>query len=840
MTAPVLQCLDDERRKKVRAEGAGGIDYVEVSQDQRTVTLYFIGPAPADLKVANVRIDGGVNIRDIDVVEVSVGSEEDDQDGWADVRVDRPGDDSTYTLRLVNLDDAGESTDVPLAGVDPRYAAVDFSFKASCPSDIDCDVDDSCPPVVLPEPEISYLAKDYASFRQLILDRLSLIMPDWQERHVPDLGITLVEILAYVGDYLSYFQDAVANEAYLQTARQRISVRRHVRLIDYRMHEGCNARAWVCLAPKGDLPVADVGEIFFTTNYPDAPGGRKPLTEVQLNRAPGGSYEVFEPLAPAAGDRLDLVFAHNEITFYTWGNRQCCLAEGAVRATLKDGAAAAAGQQPDDAHRLLKLHVGDVLIFEEVKGPSTGIAGDADPAHRQAVRLTRVTPGIDALYGQAIVEIEWAPEDRLRFPLCISAIGQPPKCEYLDGISVARGNVVLVDHGRREDEPKIGPVPQALVQQVCEAEGEVSEKIEIPAKFRPKLKKMPLTFGQRLPPAGPVAALLNSDPSLAFPEVVMIGTAPDNVVTSWRPRLDLLSSGPDDTAFVAEIDDDGYAHLRFGDGDLGRAPESGTTFEARYRIGNGTRGNVGAESISHIVFRNQLVETEIGVRNPLPATGGVDPEAVADVKRMAPAASHGRRERAITAGDYAELAQRNTKLQRAAATLSWTGSWYEADVDLDPIGVEVSGPALIDEVEDELEHYRRIGHDLAVFKAKYVPLDIAVLVCLYPHALRAHVKVALRDLFSNRTLAGGRPAFFHPDNLTFGQPIYVSRLVAAAQAVPGVESVTVTRLERLYEGPNRELPAGVLSVGPMEIAQMDNDPGFPERGRIALQLRGGR
>ena len=70
-------------------------------------------------------------------------------------------------------------------------------------------------------------------------------MPDWTERHVPDLGITLVELLAYVGDYLSYYQDAVATEAYLDTARRRISVRRHVRLVDYRMHDGCNARAWV-------------------------------------------------------------------------------------------------------------------------------------------------------------------------------------------------------------------------------------------------------------------------------------------------------------------------------------------------------------------------------------------------------------------------------------------------------------------------------------------------------------------------------------------------------------------------------------------------------------------
>ena len=34
----------------------------------------------------------------------------------------------------------------------------------------------------LVEPEINYLAKDYASFRRLVLDRLALIMPDWQER----------------------------------------------------------------------------------------------------------------------------------------------------------------------------------------------------------------------------------------------------------------------------------------------------------------------------------------------------------------------------------------------------------------------------------------------------------------------------------------------------------------------------------------------------------------------------------------------------------------------------------------------------------------------------------
>ena len=78
-----------------------------------------------------------------------------------------------------------------------------------------------------------------------MLDRLAVTLPAWTERHAPDIWITLVELLAYIGDDLSYYQDAVATEAYLKTARRRVSVRRHARLVDYRLHDGCNARAWV-------------------------------------------------------------------------------------------------------------------------------------------------------------------------------------------------------------------------------------------------------------------------------------------------------------------------------------------------------------------------------------------------------------------------------------------------------------------------------------------------------------------------------------------------------------------------------------------------------------------
>ena len=78
-----------------------------------------------------------------------------------------------------------------------------------------------------------------------MLDRLALMMPGLERAPRARSLVTLVELLAYEGDRLSYLQDAVATEAYLRTARRRISVRRHARLVDYRLHEGCNARALV-------------------------------------------------------------------------------------------------------------------------------------------------------------------------------------------------------------------------------------------------------------------------------------------------------------------------------------------------------------------------------------------------------------------------------------------------------------------------------------------------------------------------------------------------------------------------------------------------------------------
>ncbi len=802
-------------------------------------------------------IEGGRRIRNLEVTSADVHRSGDPElDDTLVVVVDRAGDFSTYTLRIVARDPHGHPRKHP--DFDPRYDSVDFSFKVDCPSDLDCLTPAQCPPVKRSQPEISYLAKDYASFRQLILDRLTLIMPDWQERHVPDIGIALVELLAYTGDYLSYYQDAVATEAYLDTARLRISVRRHARLVDYPMHEGCNARAWVTLKVNDDLEL-DPNGLYFVT-VPD--GADAALTQNELLEQAAPGYKIFEPMT---GETIKLYQSHYEIHFYAWGDNECCLDSGATTATLIGELAAdspdtthsdtsddsakqqtAYAKRPEPPSRegkvpTLHLQRGDVLIFEEVIGPTTGNPSDADRKHRHAVRLIRIEAAVDPLNGMPIVEIWWADEDALPFSLCISALGPPPHCKILADVSVARGNVVLVDHGQKIDE-QAGSVPVETVER-CEREGMVADISVVPGRYRPALKESPVTFSQPLALDAPAVRALVQDPRMALPQVWLRSDPAPAGDPRWVVRRDLLSSLELDQHFVAEIDDDGRAHLRFGDGELGRSPDAGMKFDAVYRTGNGTAGNVGAEAISRIVFRQLKLSGGIAkVRNPLPASGGTEPEPVAEVKLFAPHAFRQELQRAITADDYAALVELDFsgKVQRAAATLRWNGSWYEAQVAVDEVGVEHAEPGLLNQIYKRLYRYRRICHDVHLESARLVPLLIEMRMCVQPHYLRGHVEAALLDLFSNRVLADGGTGFFHPDNLSFGEGIYLSRLIASAQAVEGVESVEVSKLERLGEGPNHEIENGVLPLGPLEIAQVDNDPSFPENGRFTLQVGAGR
>ncbi|MCZ0981863.1 hypothetical protein O1L60_31125 [Streptomyces diastatochromogenes] len=82
-------------------------------------------------------------------------------------------------------------------------------------------------------PAIDYTAKDFSSFRQAMLDHAARVYPEWSGRNTADFGVLLVNLFAYMGDILSYYQDSAAREAFLETATQRSSVLAHAALLGY-------------------------------------------------------------------------------------------------------------------------------------------------------------------------------------------------------------------------------------------------------------------------------------------------------------------------------------------------------------------------------------------------------------------------------------------------------------------------------------------------------------------------------------------------------------------------------------------------------------------------------
>jgi hypothetical protein len=830
MSAPTIICAGEDRRKAVADAGGplNGIDFLEVKpvagQPPKLELHFIFDVSTAGLTAANFAIAGGERITAVDVTGVAPGG-----DGETlELTIDREGDFSDYVLILQQPNDPNQ---VP-PGSDPQLRTVTFHFHLECATRFDCKATHVCPPPPPPPVAINYLAKDYASFRQLMLDRMSLLAPAWNERNIADAGIALVELIAYAADRLSYRQDTAATEAYLATARLRTSVKRHARLVDYDMHDGCNARAFVHVEVNADVlgslaaPAIAAGTRFVTTLA--ALPTRLSEDAATFRRIGQVGAQVFEAIAPA----ITLYQDRNQMAFYNWSSTECCLPVGATQGTLV-------------GHPKAKLKQGDVLMLAEVKGPDTGNAEDADPRRRHPVCLVSATPGTDPLTGADITDITWEAEDALPFPLCIAhSVGAEEHLITNTEVSAALGNMIMVDHGRTVGPPVEGDLPESI--------GVVAAG----RRFRPVLPQPYLTFAAASPynsdgtlngsckaacavtPTGAVPVLAVTG-TLTFPDP--LGGPPKIQVESWTALRTLFDPAVADSpnAYVVEVESDGAAYLRFGDGIDGALPDPGVEFKAAsYRIGRMDLGNVGAGAITH-VMSNQLAITAVG--NPLPATGGLVPESIENARIRAPYAFR-TQERAVTLDDYGRVAKecKTVSVLSAVASYRVTRSWRTVLIVVELCGGQLLDDAAEQALTDWLDIYRMAGLDVEFENARLIPLELAMHVCVDPSYRRAEVQAALLDRFSDRRLAGGSLGVFYPDNFTLGDPVYLSPMIAAAQSIAGVVSVDITTFQRADQPGGDGIKNGYLKPGRTEVFTLRNNPDFPERGTFALTVDGGR
>ncbi|HEX3550026.1 MAG TPA: baseplate J/gp47 family protein [Candidatus Elarobacter sp.] len=768
-----------------------GLDGAVVKREpgRAVVTLHFVPAAPGVTKAAIPDLDelrgGGLRI------------EGRAARGWSVVRIARAqggrhGVDVELT-RGTPATPLDEPVTIRLSGVAnvaPTFDAVAVNLVAPSATD---DVEPVAPPAppAPPSARIDYLTKDYAGFRQLMLDRMAATLPAWNEPHVADEGAALVELLSYAADYLSYYQDAVATEAYLGTARRRTSVRRHARLLEYRMHEGCTPRVWLHfeVPPSGD-PAGPVALHLRKGFYvgPDAGAG---------SPAASGAFATLEDvIVSEAGNAFDL--DDGGLDTFT-------LAAGATRATL----ALPPGTRPRCAR-------GDVLILEQAASPVTGDGADADPRLRQAVRLVAPPRRIaDPLRrGVDVWEVTWHDRDALRFALPVAT--RAPSGTRYDRLAHALGNNVAADYGTPQEELLFAVPP------------------DVP--YRPNLLRPDVTFAVPYDAAAererPAAALAETSPWKALPNVVLTEQYQGGV--QWNPARDLLEAVRDAALFAVDVDSDGIATLRFGDSVAhGRMPHPGALFRARYRTGNGPAGHLGADRLvsplgyllpdatpagSAVSFAipQRLQQLGITVRNPVPPDGGVAPEDADAVRLLAPQAARTPKS-AVTASDYAERAQAIPGVRAASAAVEFTGSWQTVRVFVQSAARrDDETPAFLRLVRDALEPFRLANADLLVVGPTYVTVALEIEIAFEQtiaadatqhERVRARVDAALAALLAANAYS-------------FGDPVFASPFVAAAMSVPGVVDARVKRLARAGVPNPADGDPDSAAMGAHEIARI--------------------
>ncbi len=720
------------------------------------------------------------------------------------------GDYSTYQLGVEFESAAGD----PL--IDPLFAEIPFKFRPGC-FNLNCAPEWTPGREAAPTPAIDYLAKDFDSFKHLLINAMRDRVPGWEPTSAVDLDQVILDLLAADGDFLSDFQDRVMQERFWGLARKRVSLARHARLMDYHIHQGNQAST--------DL-VAEV--------------------ESELTLLAG--MEVWNGDAWNAPDAQIFLTSHrqwchpwlNTISLYHWSQALNTLDAGATHADL----ALPAGLNPanaGEANQFRDLFRRDdvrYLVIEEHLNPETGTVNGRDSTRRQKLELlsgnAAAETRLDAFAGEHYVRVHWTPERPLSRRYCV--VTRCPDGVVTD-VTRIHGNLVHARHGRahvavfRRPGATLSPADNSQITRRDEDYWEPG-----PWGTQCPLPRSPLAY-RDTPPGGDVAPVSSCS-------VAVAGFGAD-----WGEQIDLVESQADDEHFIVETDELGRSSLRFGDGVNGRSLAADTVITCRYQVGRGIDGNVGRDALTGHLGPAGWV----GIRNPFDVTNGREPEARDEFLRRAPIAYRARQRRAVTLADYVKRAEELPEVSNAYASYGWTGSWRTVRVAVDPVGTTTLSDALRERIHGYLDAVRLIGEDLEIRAARYVPLDILMRVCAHRDFWPEDLAAVLEQEFSSGLTPDGRRGFFHPDDWTFGQPLHASQALNRALTVAGVERVVLLSMRRWNQGfgPSTssislspdELPVqeiDVLALEPFEVLQVANDPDHLEFGRMVVEVVGGR
>ena len=627
-----------------------------------------------------------------------------------------------------------------------------------------------------PPLHLDYATRDYDGFRQLLISVIDRQDTAWSERAAADLGIMVVELLAYELDRLAYAGDRVAEEGFLGTARRRESARRHAALGDYTLDRGNATRGlqWFELAAGQTLALPARAAVAAPRDprHPDATRVFAETLDAAGLDARRNRF-VLAQSAPAGSTMLRLAMPDGT----TPDLRGLGLAPGMPLVVGMPLAAAAPG--PDEPP--LQLALGEAVRIAAVLPHGVELAlalhrtwpGGDDGAWvlGNVVEVRRGLTSAWTLIGRGgaalgdvaneqYLQLRMEAVRRLRAEVedaRAAWIDRPPlvaqwtsACQAVTALrrELARTNVAAYD----PRDPVQRAQLDALVAPLVTAAGAFRHLLtaighdvpdELAASERVAVPRQVLA----LPMLDQPVLWLDADPEHpARSETLAVAVGIAGAWSRWEERQDLLRSAPDDHHYVVEIDGNSQVSLRFGDGASGATLPAGSQVMARWVTGDDSGDDLRPGALGTSITAAQPSPIA-STSNPLGTAGGRPPEpldglaARVELGLEVPAIP-------VTAADYELLLGRRGGIAESAVAIAHG----EVDVVIRPAPGVAAGP-LLAAIRTWLERDRLAGTTVMVRLPRPLAIDIGVVVDVHPDVsaadLRYRVQRRLIEVFGD-------------------------------------------------------------------------------------------
>jgi len=243
----------------------------------------------------------------------------------------------------------------------------------------------------------------------------------------------------------------------------------------------------------------------------------------------------------------------------------------------------------------------------------------------------------------------------------------------------------------------------------------------------------------------------------------------------WHELPGFYAAGPSDQVYILRHDDKQAATVIFGDGIRGARLPSGSRVTADYRFGAGAAAPP-ARAINQLA---RPVPGLAGVRNPVAAAGGADPEPADCMRDFAPRSALvlGR---AVSIQDLEALAMGVPGVRAAAAVWRWHKIKQRAVAQvfyLGESGIEAN-------VSQRLRSLSDPALALSVQPAMPIPVWMTLDVRGSKDYRAEDVIVAIRE-----ALLDSENSLLAPERVGIGKPLFRSHIFERVFAVPGVTAI---------------------------------------------------